>query len=165
MASMVIEQSRCTRKRTGCSAGLCVEPQRTNSLANPAMCGSDANGSRTNEPRPLTATLSSPRRTRGASVSSPDCADLAGANSLSRKGFSVNVGVILGRAQSAAAVAPTTGVVAAAADAVSALAAARFTAYAQMFQAISALAAAIHDRFVTTLAASAGSNRAPNPLT
>jgi len=60
-------------------------------------------------------------------------------------------------AQSAAAFAPTTGVTPAAADAVSAVTAARFTAHAQMYQTWSAQAAAIHDTFVATLAASAGS--------
>ncbi|SOJ56934.1 PE family protein PE13 [Mycobacterium simulans] len=63
-------------------------------------------------------------------------------------------------AQSAAAFAPTTGVAPAAADEISALTAARFIAHAQMYQAISAQAAAIHDMFVTTLAASAGSYEA-----
>jgi hypothetical protein len=60
-------------------------------------------------------------------------------------------------AVNAAAAAPTTGVVPAAADEVSALTAAQFTAHAQMYQAISAQAAAIHQQFVTTLGASAGS--------
>ncbi|BBX95117.1 PE family protein [Mycobacterium lacus] len=60
-------------------------------------------------------------------------------------------------AQSAAALAPTTGVAPAAADVVSALTAARFTAHAQMYQALSTQAAAIHDMFVATLEASAGS--------
>lgn len=60
-------------------------------------------------------------------------------------------------AQSAAAFAPTTGVVPAAADEVSALAAARFSAHAQTYQAMSAQAAMIHDMFVTTLAFSADS--------
>jgi hypothetical protein len=60
-------------------------------------------------------------------------------------------------AQCAAARAPTTGVVPAAADEVSALTAVRFAAHAQMYQAMSAQAALIHDRFVATLAASADS--------
>jgi hypothetical protein len=60
-------------------------------------------------------------------------------------------------AQNAAAAAPTTGVVPAAADAVSALTAAQFATHAEMYQAISAQAAAIHDMFVTTLGTSAGS--------
>lgn len=60
-------------------------------------------------------------------------------------------------AQSAAAAAPTTGVVPAAADEVSALTAAQFAAHAQMYQAVSAQAAAIHEMFVNTLGISAGS--------
>jgi PE family len=60
-------------------------------------------------------------------------------------------------AQNAAAAAPTTGVVPAAADEVSALTAAQFVAHAQMYQAVSAQAAAIHDMFVNTLGTSAGS--------
>jgi len=60
-------------------------------------------------------------------------------------------------AQNAAAAAPTTGVVPAAADEVSALTALQFAAHAQTYQAISAQAAAIHDMFVTTLGNSAGS--------
>jgi hypothetical protein len=60
-------------------------------------------------------------------------------------------------AQSAAAAAPTTGVIPAAADEVSALTAAQFATHAEMFQVVSAQAAAIHDMFVNTLSASAGS--------
>ena len=60
-------------------------------------------------------------------------------------------------AQNAAAAAPTTGVVPAAADEVSALTALQFAAHAQTYQAISAQAAAIHDMFVSTLGNSAGS--------
>jgi PE family len=60
-------------------------------------------------------------------------------------------------AGNAAAAAPTTGVIPAAADEVSALTAAHFAAHAQMYQAVSARAAAIHEMFVTTLRASAGS--------
>ena len=88
-------------------------------------------------------------------------------------------------AQNAAAAAPTTGVVPAAADAVSALTAAQFASHAQMYQAvgvvpvpadvvsalaaaqfathaevyqaISAQAAAIHEMSVNTLATSGGS--------
>jgi hypothetical protein len=60
-------------------------------------------------------------------------------------------------AHNAAAVAPTTGVIPAAVDEVSALTAAQFVAHAQMYHAVSARAAAIHQAFVTTLAASAGS--------
>ena len=60
-------------------------------------------------------------------------------------------------ARNAAAGGPATGVVPAAADEVSALTATQFGAHAQMYQAISAQAAAIHDQFVATLATSAGS--------
>jgi hypothetical protein len=60
-------------------------------------------------------------------------------------------------AQSAAAAAPTTGVIPAAADEVSALTAAQFAAHAQMYQAVSAQAEAIHQMFVSALATSAGS--------
>ena len=56
-----------------------------------------------------------------------------------------------------AAAAPTTGVVPAAADEVSALTAAQFAAHAQMYQAVSAQAAAIHEQFVSTLGISSGS--------
>ena len=59
--------------------------------------------------------------------------------------------------QNSAAAAPTTGVLPAAADEVSALTAAQFATHAQMYQAISAQAAAIHDMFVNTLGVSAGS--------
>lgn len=62
--------------------------------------------------------------------------------------------------QSAAAAAPTTGVVPAAADPVSALTAAQFVAHAGLYQAISAQANAIHQMFVTTLATSAVSYEA-----
>src|SRR5437868_15273810 len=60
-------------------------------------------------------------------------------------------------AQNAAAAAPTTGVVPAAADEVSALTALQFAAHAQLYQAVSAQAAAIHQMFVSTLATSASS--------
>lgn len=60
-------------------------------------------------------------------------------------------------AQNAAAATPTTGVVPAAADEVSALTAAQFAAYAQIYQAVSAQAAAIHEMFVNTLQMSSGS--------
>src|SRR6202046_5364747 len=60
-------------------------------------------------------------------------------------------------AGNAAAAGPTTGVVPAAADEVSALTAAQFAAHAQMYQAVSAQAAAIHELFVNTLATSGGS--------
>jgi hypothetical protein len=59
--------------------------------------------------------------------------------------------------QNAAAAAPTTGVVPAAADEVSALTAAQFAAHAEMYQAVSTQAAAIHEMFVNTLGTSAGS--------
>jgi hypothetical protein len=58
-------------------------------------------------------------------------------------------------AQNAAAEGPTTGVVPAAADPVSALTAAQFVAHAQLYQAVSAQAAAIHENFVNTLNTSA----------
>jgi hypothetical protein len=57
----------------------------------------------------------------------------------------------------AAAEGPTTGVVPAAADAVSALTAAQFAAHAHTYLAVSAQAAAIHQMFVTNMTASAGS--------
>jgi hypothetical protein len=60
-------------------------------------------------------------------------------------------------AQNAAAAAPTTGVVPAAADEVSALTATQFATHATMYQAMSAQAAAIHELFVSTLTVSAGS--------
>jgi hypothetical protein len=59
--------------------------------------------------------------------------------------------------QNAAAAAPTTDILPAAADEVSALTAAQFVAHAHMYQALSAEAAAIHEMFVNTLATSAGS--------
>jgi PE family len=60
-------------------------------------------------------------------------------------------------AQNTAAAAPTTGVVPAAADEVSALTAAQFAAHAQLYQAVAAQATAIHEQFVNTLTTSAGS--------
>jgi PE family len=60
-------------------------------------------------------------------------------------------------AQNAAAAAPTMGVVPAAADEVSTLTATQFGAHAAMYQAVSAQAAAVHEMFVRTLGASAGS--------
>lgn len=60
-------------------------------------------------------------------------------------------------AQNSAAAAPTTGVLPAAADEVSALTATQFAVHAQMYQAISAQAEAIHQLFVSTLATSATS--------
>lgn len=59
-------------------------------------------------------------------------------------------------AQNAAAAAPTTGVVPAAADTVSALTAAQFNAHAALYQSVSAQAVAIHQMFVETLRGSAG---------
>jgi hypothetical protein len=60
-------------------------------------------------------------------------------------------------AHNAAAAAPTTGVIPAAADEVSVLTAAQFDAHGQMYQAVSAQASAIHEMFVNTLGTSAGS--------
>lgn len=60
-------------------------------------------------------------------------------------------------AQNSAAAAPTTGVLPAAADEVSALTATQFAVHAQMYQAISAQAEAINQLFVSTLATSATS--------
>jgi PE family len=60
-------------------------------------------------------------------------------------------------AQHMAAAAPAPGVIPAAADEVSALTATQFAAHAQMYQAVSAQAAAVHDFFTTILGASAGS--------
>ena len=57
----------------------------------------------------------------------------------------------------AAAAGPTTAVVPAAADEVSALTAAQFVAHAALYQEMSAMAAEIHDLLVTTLGTSAGS--------
>jgi PE family len=74
----------------------------------------------------------------------------AAAGSLQGIGSSVN-------AQNAAAAAPTTGVVPAAADEVSALTAAQFAAHAQLYQAVSTQAATIHEMFVNTLSTSARS--------
>lgn len=60
-------------------------------------------------------------------------------------------------AQNQAAAAPTTTVLPAAADEVSALTAAQFAAHAQLYQAVSAQASAVHQMFVSTLGVSAGS--------
>ena len=59
--------------------------------------------------------------------------------------------------QNAVVAARTTGVVPAAADEVSVLTAAQFATHAQMYQAVGAQAVAVHETFVNTLAASAGS--------
>jgi hypothetical protein len=60
-------------------------------------------------------------------------------------------------AENAFAAGPTTGVVPAAADEVSALAATQFAGHAAQFQAISVQAMVIHELFVSALATSAGS--------
>jgi hypothetical protein len=60
-------------------------------------------------------------------------------------------------AQNAAAAAPTTGVIPAAADHVSILTAAQFAAHAQLYQQVSKQAMAIHEMFVNTLNFSSGS--------
>ena len=60
-------------------------------------------------------------------------------------------------AENAAAVAPTTGLIPAAGDQVSALTAMQFAAHAEMYQAVSAQAAALHQMFVTVLSTSADS--------
>ena len=56
-----------------------------------------------------------------------------------------------------AAAAPTTGVVPAAADEVSAMTAAQFATHARMDQAVGAQSAAIHEMLANTLGTSAGS--------
>jgi PE family len=56
-----------------------------------------------------------------------------------------------------AAAGPTTWVIPAAADEVSALTATQFAMHAELYQTISAQAAAIHQQFVATLSASAAS--------
>jgi PE family len=61
------------------------------------------------------------------------------------------------QAQNSAAVAPTTGLMPPASDEVSALTAMQFIAHAHAYQAVSAQAAAIHQMFVTMLAAGADS--------
>jgi len=60
-------------------------------------------------------------------------------------------------AENAAALGPTTGLIPAASDQVSALTAMQFAAHAQLYQAVSAQAAAINQMFVTALGASANS--------
>jgi|SRR5271169_4097445 len=60
-------------------------------------------------------------------------------------------------ANNSAAAGLTTGVIPAAADEVSALTARQFAMHAAIYQAISAEAAAIHQRFVATLSTSAAS--------
>jgi hypothetical protein len=60
-------------------------------------------------------------------------------------------------ANNSAAAGPTTGVIPAAADEVSALTATQFSMHAAIYQTISAQAAAIHQQFVATLSATAAS--------
>src|SRR5271156_6651183 len=60
-------------------------------------------------------------------------------------------------ADNSAAAGPTTGVIPAAADEVSALTATQFAMHAAMYQAISAQAVVIHQLFVATLTTSAAS--------
>ncbi len=60
------------------------------------------------------------------------------------------------REANAAAAAPTTGVMAAAQDEVSASISALFSSYGQAFQALSAQAATFHDQFVQTLTGAGG---------
>ncbi|MGA7054844.1 MAG: PE family protein [Mycobacterium sp.] len=74
----------------------------------------------------------------------------------SAAGYLASVGSAF-TARNAAAAAPTVGVVPAAADEVSAVTAARFAMHAQMYQAVSTQAAAIHDQFVAMLGSSAAS--------
>jgi PE family len=77
------------------------------------------------------------------------------------------IGSALG-AQNAAAAAPTTGVVPAAADPVSALTATAFATHATLYQQISAQAQVIHEQLVSTLGVSAASyaaTEAANALT
>lgn len=66
------------------------------------------------------------------------------------------IGAVISQANAASANS-TTGVIPAAADEVSALTAAQFAAHAQLYQATSAQAAAIHEMFVDTLASDASS--------
>lgn len=60
-------------------------------------------------------------------------------------------------AQNAAAATPTTGVMPPAADEVSALIATQFATHAQMYQSVTAQAAAVHERFVSMLGFGANS--------
>ena len=66
-------------------------------------------------------------------------------------------------AESAAAAAPTTNVIPAAADEVSALQAAIFGAYGSLYQSVNAQAASVHELLVHTLGASAARLRPPSP--
>lgn len=72
------------------------------------------------------------------------------AGDLQATGAAISAGTV-------ASAAPTTGVVPAATDEVSVLTATQFAAHAQLYQAVAAQAAAIHDQFVAALATSAGS--------
>ncbi|OBA79573.1 PE family protein [Mycobacterium sp. 1164966.3] len=74
----------------------------------------------------------------------------ASAGALQGAGAAVNAG-------NEAAAGPITAIVPPAADRVSALLAVQFAAHAQMYQAVSAQAAAVHQQFVDALAASSGS--------
>lgn len=77
-------------------------------------------------------------------------------NLTSASGSMQDIGVTMS-ANNAAAAGPTTGVVPAAADPVSALTAAQFASHAQVYQAISAQAAAVHQQMVETLGSNAAS--------
>ena|ERR1700742_4704061 len=66
-------------------------------------------------------------------------------------------------AGNAAAAAPTTGVVPAAADVVSMLTAAQFASHARLYQQISAQAATVREQLATTLSLSAASYAATEP--
>lgn len=72
----------------------------------------------------------------------------AAAGSLSGIGDSMTAGMT-------AAAAPTTGVLPPAADMVSTMTAAQFAAHAQLFQQVSAQAAAVHQQIVATLGGNA----------
>src|SRR6516162_10588136 len=74
----------------------------------------------------------------------------------SAAGDLASIGAVVAAGNTAAA-APTTGVVPAATDEVSALTAAHFAAHGVLYQELSAEATAIHELFVTTLGASASS--------
>lgn len=74
----------------------------------------------------------------------------AAATTLQTVGSSMSV-------ENSASAAPTTGVIPAAADQVSALTATQFAVHAQMYQAVGAQAAAVHQLFVSTIAAGAAS--------
>lgn len=61
------------------------------------------------------------------------------------------------KAENAAAAAPTVGIQPPAADQVSILTAAQFVVHANLYQSVSAQAAAVHEMLVNTLQASSGS--------